>query len=105
MKTLRVNQNTVRTNFAAARGMSLRLLLRWKFLTNSLSLLLMLVWTPLGRAQPLVDCNCVGHLSVLFTNSCQGIIPDLCALSQQCWVAGIPLLCSQSPLPGGSVGP
>ena len=38
------------------------------------------------------------------TNSCEGIIPDLCQFNP-CQVAPTPLQCSQSPAAGGTVGP
>ena len=53
----------------------------------------------------LVDCNCLAKLHELQTNACQGVIPDLCALASQCLLTPAVPQCSQTPAPGGSVGP
>ena len=70
---------------------------------RSILLLAALFWAAVTHSQPLVDCNCLANLSVLQTNACQGIIPDLCQFSQ-CWLSPLPLQCSQSPAAGGQVG-
>ena len=55
----------------------------------------------------LVDCACLAQMHELQTVACQDVIPDICALIQSygCLTAGIVPQCSQSPAPGGSVGP
>jgi len=59
-----------------------------------------------GRAQSqLVDCGCLAKLPALQTNACLATIPDLCALAAPCWLSPSPLQCSQTPPPGGQVGP
>ena len=59
-----------------------------------------------GKAQsPIVDCTCLASLHELQTNACQGVIPDLCALALPCLLTPVVPQCSQTPAPGGSVGP
>jgi len=59
-----------------------------------------------GRAQSqLVDCVCLAKLQALQTNACLATIPDLCALVGPCLLSPPPLQCSQTPPPGGQVGP
>ena len=59
-----------------------------------------------GRAQSqLVDCNCLAKLQNLQTNACLAPIPDLCALAGPCLLSLTQLQCSQTPPPGGQVGP
>jgi hypothetical protein len=55
----------------------------------------------------LVDCACLAQMHELQTVACQDVIPDVCALLQSysCLTAGVLPQCSQSPAPGGSVGP
>jgi len=70
-------------------------------------LLLVAAWlgTQAGRSQSqLVDCSCLATQAVLQTNACQAVIPDLCQFTQ-CWLSPTPLQCSQTPPPGGIVGP
>lgn len=62
---------------------------------------------PAVRAQSgaLVDCHCMRSLPELKTNACVAYVPDLCALSLPCWLAPLPLTCTQNPAPGTPVGP
>lgn len=62
-----------------------------------------------ARAQSFfLDCTCLSTQSVLITNACQAVVPDLCQFTN-CFgstVVPAPLLfCSQSPPPGTPVGP
>jgi hypothetical protein len=59
-------------------------------------------------AQPFVlDCTCLATQSVLLTNACQAVVPDLCQFTN-CYYSlmtpPVPLMCSQSPAAGSSVG-
>ena len=60
--------------------------------------------TGIAQSQ-LVDCACLAKLPALRTNACLATIPDLCALAAPCWLSTAPLQCSQTPPPGGQVGP
>ena len=56
----------------------------------------------------LVDCSCLAKQSVLLTNACQAVIPDLCQFTncfRSSTVPPSPLTCSQTPVAGTSVGP
>src|SRR5712671_2746058 len=57
---------------------------------------------PVGRAQPLLDCNCLAKLPVLTTNACCGFIPDLCPVATNCYRASTNpapgFTCTQNPL-------
>ena len=33
----------------------------------------------------LLDCSCLSTQAVLFTNSCCGVIPDLCLVASNCY--------------------
>ncbi len=54
---------------------------------------------------PLVDCQCLASLHELQITACQATIPDLCALAGPCVLGPVFPQCSQTPPPGGSVGP
>src|SRR5437773_10859188 len=62
---------------------------------------------PAAQAQ-FVDCSCLASQAVLKTNACQGVIPDMCQFTN-CFKSTVqpppPLSCSQTPAPGGIVGP
>ena len=68
-------------------------------------LLATLLGVTVTHAQPLVDCNCLRGLHELHVTACQDVIPDVCALVGPCLLVPQPLQCSQTPPPGGSVGP
>src|SRR5438552_17050225 len=76
------------------------------------NVLLMLFAACLGAqiavSQPFVDCSCLANQSVLRTNACQGVIPDMCQFSncfQNAAFPPAPYTCSQSPAAGGIVSP
>src|SRR4051812_29119252 len=59
------------------------------------------------EAQSILDCSCLSTQAVLFTNTCSGLIPDLCGPASNCYSSSIAsrpgFTCSQSPLPGTPV--
>lgn len=81
---------------------------------NRLSLLVLLALlgalklvTPTRGQSFVLDCSCLASQSVLVTNACQAVIPDLCQFTN-CWygtVVPVPLMCSQTPPAGTPVGP
>lgn len=73
-------------------------------------LALLAVWScgQAARAQFFLDCSCLATQSVLITNACQAVVPDLCQFTncyQSTVVPPPPLTCSQNPPPGTPVGP
>lgn len=70
------------------------------------------LWLALLGAVPaqaqFLDCSCLSTQTVLVTNACQAVVPDLC-LFTNCWVSTVvpppTLTCSQTPAPGTPVGP
>src|SRR5436190_24161297 len=74
------------------------------------SLMAALLVAATAKAQPIVDCTCLTTQaqSLLITNACQGIVPDLCQFTN-CYRSTVvplpPLFCSQSPISGTVLGP
>src|SRR4051794_4718267 len=59
--------------------------------------------TQLASAQFQVDCSCLRTQSVLLTNACQGVIPDMCQFTNffQSTIQPPPAInCSQNPAAG-----
>lgn len=75
---------------------------------RSLLYLIVLLAATLAKAQFFLDCSCLSTQSVLITNACQAVVPDMCQFTN-CWRSTIvpppPLTCSQSPTAGTPVGP
>src|SRR5437667_1134203 len=56
----------------------------------------------------LVNCSCLATQTVLMTNACQAVIPDLCQFTncfQSSMVQPPPFMCSQTPAAGTTVAP
>jgi hypothetical protein len=76
------------------------------------SLMTALLFAATAKAQPvpIVDCSCLATQaqSLLTTNACQGIVPDLCQFTN-CYRSTVvpppPLFCSQNPPAGTVLGP
>jgi hypothetical protein len=74
------------------------------------SLMAALLFAATAKAQPIVDCSCLASQaqSLLTTNACQGIVPDLCQFTN-CYRSTVvpppPLFCSQNPSAGTVLGP
>ena len=55
----------------------------------------------------LLDCSCLSTQAVLFTNSCCGVIPDLCLVASNCYSSTVVpppgFTCTQNPPPGTPV--
>ena len=66
------------------------------------------VVTPAKAQSFFLDCSCLATQTVLITNACQAVIPDLCQFTT-CWRSTLvpppPLTCSQTPPAGTPVGP
>ena len=67
-------------------------------------LLAALLPTVAAKAQ-IVDCTCLTNLHELQTNACLAVIPDVCAIAFPCLLVPVVPQCSQTPAPGGPVGP
>lgn len=84
----------------------------WAKLMKTFTLLLFacFAWLQNSLAQqpPFVDCSCLATQSVLVTNACQAVIPDLCQFTN-CWQSTVvpppTLFCSQNPAAGTPVTP
>src|SRR5438105_4264767 len=55
-----------------------------------------------ARAQtPVFNCSCLSTQAVLFTNTCCGVIPDLCPVATNCYSSSVTpspgYTCSQTP--------
>lgn len=77
---------------------------------KSPALLLFAAWmgTQAASAQIFVDCSCLATQSVLITNACQGVVPDMCQFTNCFQSSQIPpptYSCSQTPAAGTLVGP
>src|SRR5947209_19351483 len=63
--------------------------------------------TQVARPQFSLDCSCLATQSVMMTNACQAVIPDLCQFTNCYRSTSVPpmtLQCSQNPLAGTPVG-
>lgn len=78
-----------------------------KMKIRSILLLSALLFAGDAKAQSgtIVDCTCLANLHELQTNACLGVIPDVCAIAFPCLMTPVAPQCSQTPAPGGPVGP
>ncbi len=61
-----------------------------------------------AKAQFFLDCSCLATQSVLITNACQAVVPDLCQFTNCFQSTVVPppqIFCNQSPPAGTPVGP
>src|SRR5207245_10533123 len=62
---------------------------------------------PLRAQNPVFNCSCLSTQAVLFTNTCCGVIPNLCPVASNCYSSSVVpppgYTCSQTPAPGTPV--
>ncbi|MEY2410277.1 MAG: hypothetical protein QOF48_2947 [Verrucomicrobiota bacterium] len=78
------------------------------FLVPAMILAFVLAALPMKAQSVFFDCSCLATQSVLITNACQAVIPDLCKFTvcvQSTVVPPPSYSCSQSPTAGSPVGP
>src|SRR6266550_859525 len=76
---------------------------------NEFSLILILAGAlltslTLHAQTPVFNCSCLSTQAVLFTNTCCGVIPNLCPVASNCYSSSVVpppgYTCSQTPAPG-----
>ena len=92
--------NPSSTNLVRARNHSPLMKIKMR-----LTLLLATLLPVVAAQAQIVDCTCLTNLHELQTNACLGVIPDVCAISFPCLQVPVVPQCSQTPAPGGPVGP